>query len=266
MIVAHSMGGLIARVAQGLLDAEGSRKLARLILVGTPNYGSFAPVMALRGVYPAVRKVATLDPKHTAETLSRRVFNTFPGLHHMLPAVERFAQWDLYDPAAWPGGNLGPRRSLLRSVARMRSLLAPADKRVATVIGIDQDTITNMARNNGELLYFVSRNGDGTVPVEMARLPGAPAYYVRENHASMPANSLVCSAVVDLLRTGTTRQLSRRWTNKPGERPISESALRQSDVQKFDWEALSAQERRLLLQGLVLPMPTGPARTGAAKR
>lgn len=266
MVVAHSMGGLIARVAQGLEAAGGTKRIARLILLGTPNYGSFAPVMALRGVYPAVRKVATLDPRHSAETLTRRVFNTFPGLHHMLPAPERFAAWNLYDPANWPAGTLGPRRSLLRDVARMRGLLAAADGRVSEVIGIDQDTITGMGRSNGEFEYFITRNGDGTVPVEMARLPGARTYYVRENHASLPANSLVCSAVLDLLRTGATRRLARRWRGKPGLRPISESALRQTDVQKFDWAALSVLERRLLLQGLVLPMPTGPAGNGAARR
>src|SRR5262245_37295304 len=40
MLVAHSMGGLVARAA---LPSAG-KKVTRLIMLGTPNYGSFAPV------------------------------------------------------------------------------------------------------------------------------------------------------------------------------------------------------------------------------
>ena len=39
-IVAHSMGGLVARAALPRINA----KLKQLIMLGTPNYGSFAPV------------------------------------------------------------------------------------------------------------------------------------------------------------------------------------------------------------------------------
>ena len=32
----------------------------RVVLLGTPNFGSFAPVQALRGTYAVVRKIARL--------------------------------------------------------------------------------------------------------------------------------------------------------------------------------------------------------------
>src|SRR5688572_24358493 len=50
-LVAHSMGGLVARWALG----HGG-KCRRLVMLGTPNYGSFAPVMAFRATYSVVRK------------------------------------------------------------------------------------------------------------------------------------------------------------------------------------------------------------------
>ncbi|MGH7955760.1 MAG: esterase/lipase family protein, partial [Opitutaceae bacterium] len=46
-IVAHSMGGLVARAALHE-DAAQLPKLKRLIMLGTPNYGSFAPVLVYR--------------------------------------------------------------------------------------------------------------------------------------------------------------------------------------------------------------------------
>ncbi|MGB6355784.1 MAG: alpha/beta fold hydrolase, partial [Steroidobacteraceae bacterium] len=46
VLVAHSMGGLVARMAARMLP---KRLLRRLIMLGTPNEGSFASVQALRG-------------------------------------------------------------------------------------------------------------------------------------------------------------------------------------------------------------------------
>src|SRR5205814_9945477 len=44
-LVAHSMGGLVARMAMTIAGA----KVARLIMLGTANYGSVAPVAAVGG-------------------------------------------------------------------------------------------------------------------------------------------------------------------------------------------------------------------------
>ena len=57
MVVAHSLGGLVARAAMAL---PGASRIERVVLMGTPNAGSFAPVQALRGVYAVVRKIARL--------------------------------------------------------------------------------------------------------------------------------------------------------------------------------------------------------------
>ncbi len=66
-IVAHSMGGLVSRVA---LSLPGTEHVERVVLLGTPNLGSFAPVQALRGTYAVVRKVARLDAATNAERLT----------------------------------------------------------------------------------------------------------------------------------------------------------------------------------------------------
>ena len=74
-IVAHSMGGLLSRTALAL---PGTRHVERVVLLGTPNQGSFAPVQVLRGTYAVVRKIARLDAATTAERLTEEVFNSFP--------------------------------------------------------------------------------------------------------------------------------------------------------------------------------------------
>src|SRR6476661_5305725 len=65
-LVAHSMGGLVARAA---LKQTGD-KVAKLVMLGTPNYGSFAPVQVIRATYDVVQKIAKLDLKHKPEDLS----------------------------------------------------------------------------------------------------------------------------------------------------------------------------------------------------
>ena len=98
ILVAHSMGGLVARMAVRMLP---KRWVRRLIMLGTPNQGSFASVQALRGTYPFVRRMSRLDRKHSAEYLAAKVFNTFPGLYHMLPS-RRLKGMNLLDPRDWP--------------------------------------------------------------------------------------------------------------------------------------------------------------------
>ncbi|MDH3770918.1 MAG: alpha/beta fold hydrolase, partial [Nitrospirota bacterium] len=65
-IVAHSMGGLVARAA---LTHAAKKKVDRFIMLGTPNFGSFVSVQTIRGTYPIVRKVAALDLAHSPEEL-----------------------------------------------------------------------------------------------------------------------------------------------------------------------------------------------------
>src|SRR5690606_7299431 len=97
--------------------------IRRLIMLGTPNFGSFAPVAALRATNDAVRKAGWLDMANSAEELASEVFNTFPGLTQMLPAPEKWADIDLYDLGSWPGNRLRPRKPLLDEVAGVRAAL-----------------------------------------------------------------------------------------------------------------------------------------------
>ena len=111
-IIAHSMGGLVARAA---LRAAANARVVRLITVATPHAGSFAPLQALRGTYPVVRRLAALDRRHDAGQLAGEVFRGFPSLYEMLPTAAAGCGIDLFDARQLAARRTSSRR---RAAAR----------------------------------------------------------------------------------------------------------------------------------------------------
>ena len=251
-VIAHSMGGLVARAA---MKRDRTRRISRLLMLATPNYGSYAPVLALRGAYPPVRRLAQLDHLHDAETHAQRVFATFPGLYQLLPAPERLESVDLYDVGAWPRDVSAPRQSLLDQACRIRGQLAEADGRCMLIAGMGQPTITGLSQRDGKFLYHITHAGDGTVPTAFTLLDGVETYYVRDEHSELPHNNAVVAAVVDLLERGHTRRLPRRMSRaEVAPLTLTEHELRGDDASKHDWRRMTLAERRRLLEGVVFPM------------
>ena len=253
-LVAHSMGGLVARaaLAGGGLDKG---RVPRVIQLGTPNRGSFAPVQAMRGVYSVVRKVAALDLEHDAQELADEVFNTFPGLVQMLPFKGAWTGFDLYDPESWPDGGPQVRGALLSAAPAVQGGLAEADERFTLIAGVDQETVTSVEREGDEFVYVTTRAGDGTVPLELARLPDVPTYYVRESHGSLPNHGGVIRAVIDVLDRGSTDRLPSTWDRaRIGTvRRRADSQVATPVYQQREGERVTRAERRDVLEELVSP-------------
>lgn len=250
-IVAHSMGGLVSRAALALPGAE---RVERVLLLGTPNLGSFAPIQALRGTYAVVRKLARLANKTSAEFLSGEIFNTFPSLYQMLPAGACCNGADLFDPGAWPVKGPRPTPELLERARAVQSVLAQPDERFVSIVGIGQETVTSVRQRDDDFVYTITRHGDGTVPAISAALQGAPALYAPVAHSDLTRDRVVASTVADLLRTGRTKRLPTRWaTSSRAEARITDRQLRRTHVQKVDWAALEPEERRIFLQDLNEP-------------
>lgn len=252
-LVAHSMGGLVSRAA---LSLPARRKVQQVVLLGSPNEGSFAGVQAVRGTYPVVRKLARLDARTSAEQLAEEVFNTFPSLYHLLPTLAHTQPLDLFDPGQWPEQGPRPRAELLRAAREGRACLAPASERFSVIVGTGQPTVTAIERVADDFVYTFTRHGDGTVPVVSARLAGAHTYYVSCQHSELTRDARVASAVADILKSGTTRRLVRRWgpRNRATGR-ISDSALRLTHTEKVDLTTLEADARREFMQTLNEPPP-----------
>jgi PGAP1-like protein len=250
-IVAHSMGGLVSRAAVVLPGAE---RVERVLLLGSPNFGSFATIQALRGTYAVVRKIARLAGDASAEFLAGEIFNTFPSLYQMLPAASCSDGADLFDAGAWPSAGPQPIPELLDHARTVQSALAQPDARFASIVGIGQETVTAVRRHADDFIYTITRHGDGTVPAISAALPGAPAYYAPVAHSDLTRDRLVAAAAVDLLRKGSTRRLPTKWTTSSvAEARITDRQLRRTDAGKVDWAALEPEERRVFLQNLNEP-------------
>ncbi|MFO7305574.1 MAG: alpha/beta hydrolase family protein [Gammaproteobacteria bacterium] len=258
MIVAHSMGALIARAALGY---DVNRRVKRLVQLGAPNEGSFAPVQALRAVYPTVRKIAALDRKHTAEQLAREVFLTLPGLYQLLPSARAPGELDLFEASNWPS-DLVPDPKLLMKARRVRARLPGPDERCGVIAGFGQETVVALEKRDDMFIYDIRAEGDGTVPLARACWQGARTWYVHENHGALSTNGRVLTGVIDILREGDTKSLQ---TNEPDlprtvARRVSDADFRRHALAKVDWEALSPESRRRILEPIFTPEFCAPVR------
>ena len=247
VLIGHSMGGLVARAA---LARDAKRRIAKIIQLGTPNFGSYAPVQALRAVYPTVRKLAALDPQHSAEQLARHVFRTLPGIYQLLPSPEQTRDLDFFDLESWPADLLGPDATMLADARAVRERLGAARDGCHHIVGVDQETVTRATRVRSGFVYQVTRDGDGTVPRVLAEWPGAQAWYVNESHGNLPNSERVGTAIVDLIERGTTRKLARDWqpANHAIVRSMSDMQLRRELRGKLRADRLSIDERRRILE------------------
>jgi pimeloyl-ACP methyl ester carboxylesterase len=247
-LIGHSMGGLVARAA---LAQPAGRRVSRVIMLGTPNAGSFGAVQALRGTYSVVRKLAQLDLRHDAEFLAREVFSTFPGLHELLPAGTEGSGLDLFDADAWPADGPGPDRDRLRAAAGLETRLAAGDARCYVVIGCDHPTATGIARHGAEFAYEYSRRGDGTVPIALARLHGAQHGYLACDHSDLPLDDRVIGGAIELLGAASSSRFAAAPPALNGASArVLDRDLRQMHQGKVDWPHMSAAERRQFLDTL----------------
>jgi pimeloyl-ACP methyl ester carboxylesterase len=248
-VIGHSMGGLIGRVA---LRRMGMPKVDRLITLGAPHGGSYGALLALRGVYPLVRRIAQLDPLHSAESLTREVFSTFPSLYQMLPV--HFGGFDLFDARAWPSEGPQPDASLLAQ-ARLLDLGGP-DERIVCVAGYGCDTVVDVARGEDGFRYTGDRLGDGTVPLDRAVLQGCDAWYCEAGHSDLPRSPKVQAGLLALLAEETPPLLSAPPGHESrGRFHFTDAELRRTMTAKIDWAALDHAARKRFLGSLNEPAP-----------
>jgi pimeloyl-ACP methyl ester carboxylesterase len=268
-LVAHSMGGLVSRAAIKL----GVPKLGRLVMLGTPNRGSFNPAMLVRGTYPILQKLAAFDFANSAEDLAREVFLDYPSVYELLPAPGSVGSIDLLDPASWPQSGLQPNAALLRQARKLPAALEESDgQRFFLVAGVNQDTVTGIRIEKDEFVYESSPHGDGTVPLDLCLLPNTRTYYVEEEHGALPNNDAVGAAVGEILRQGAATSLSEQ---RPALRAAIRRSLSDSEYREVEKQMkrgtrgrrITPREARALLAEVAAPVgkPLPPAAVEAAR-
>ena len=257
-IVAHSMGGLIAR---GAFDLPGFERVRQLITLGAPHGGSFGAVQAIRGTYPVVRRLAALDQHHDAEFLATRVFSTFPSIHQLLPAHHLSPCTDLFEIGSWPRSGPRPDQELLRHARAFVTTLPASDTRCIAISGTHQRTVVSLRLIDDDFHYEIGDAGDGTVPLASAQLTGCDNYYVRCEHSALPRSVSVARALVELLRHGRTTRLAARLGRQLGRQvTVSDAELRTTWNDKVDWARLGSAAHRDYLNRLNQPPPHYAAR------
>ncbi len=218
-LVAHSMGGLVSRnfirlhrnIWESLRGAKPNG--GRLIMLGTPNYGSFEIPQALTGINKNVRLLAAADLRHNLKELLE-ITNTFVGSYQMLPAPTKLptSSQALYRRETW-GSNFPISSAHLRRAFEFHFDLeqsrAVDQQRMIYIAGCNQETIGGIRISSpGEFEYTTTLAGDGSVPHALGLLPDVPTYYVEEGHSELAKNESVLAALDDLLEQGRTTALS----------------------------------------------------------
>jgi pimeloyl-ACP methyl ester carboxylesterase len=202
-LVGHSMGGLVARSYAAQFPGWGNG--GRLVMLGTPNYGSFTVPRLLFGTNEVLQLIAKVDFSHDARDLLR-IAQTFPGVYQMMPARGKLENLDvLYRAATYTAEPIA--QPLLDDAELFQHEIDQAidPGRMVYVAGYNRRTMagindaTKLANDGG---YFFSRRGDGTVPHNLGLLPGVKTFFVDEEHQALPANAKVQAAMTELLQTG----------------------------------------------------------------
>lgn len=208
MLVAHSMGGLIARIAAaspGMSDV-----LREIVTLGTPFYGAVK----------AVQILTTGDGTPLPKRAARRIARTCPGVYDLLPKYRC-----VYDPSAGPSGRylsvadvsaIGGNRYLADDAATRWSALnapnSPSESIVAqtkSVAGIGQPTSQSVTIDAGAAefhtaLGVVDFGGDSTVYRRSSTPPGVPAFPIPQKHGALAKCNEALTFVIDKLTGGDT--------------------------------------------------------------
>ena len=228
------MGGLVSRAAMTALeekDPDTAGLIRQVIMLGTPNYGSFAPVMVFRNTYATLKKIAALDLRNSGEELVQKVLSTFPGLYQMLPSPDRYSDINFYESSSWPQSGVKLDKNILQTCAKVQARLAKGSDRFKLIAGVNQETVVGARLKENEFYYDITLEGDGTVPLKFALVDGVKTYYINESHGNLPNNLNVTRAVIELIETGKTSALPETWeAMRRGTRTLKEEEIRTREV------------------------------------
>jgi pimeloyl-ACP methyl ester carboxylesterase len=207
--VAHSMGGLVARSFLQQFPSEWDR-VQRFVMIGTPNYGSFAVPALYNGLNAIMRVIATLDQEHDAAQLLQFA-KMFVGLFEMMPFAEKTPDAiGLLDPAIY--GNLRPPQERLDNAKAFQKEMSTTIHRekMSYIAGFNwktPDAIADWHKLQSWEGYHQTMAGDGTVSHSLGLIEDVKTYFVESEHSLLPTHPAVIQAVEDILKNGVTNAL-----------------------------------------------------------
>jgi pimeloyl-ACP methyl ester carboxylesterase len=213
-VIGHSLGGLVARSYLQQFPSQATR-VQRFIMLGTPNYGSFAIPVLYSGLNEVMQMVALLDCQHFMPELLQFA-KTFVSTYQMLPFLGKSADAArLLEPAAYGDLNPPPQRfdnaKAFQKEINAAGPLPPAKMVYLAGFGFKTpDGIADWNKLKGWGGYTQTLSGDGTVPHSLGLMDQVTTYFVQAEHASLPADARVIQAVQDILATGAAPTLPKQ--------------------------------------------------------
>lgn len=247
-MIAHSMGGLVARTMQLECPDVWQQMMlqpgGRLLMLGTPNGGSWAPMQTLSGddtfgntliafgapfqdhkarqmmaQFPGFIQLqaALNDPKHQLDR-----HDTWRKLAEDDLAIVREHNWwhaDIRQLTPYEWGV--PTQEVLDAAVALRrrldeqrdSLAREHPERLLLVAGMAKFTPDGFEIGNEGLTYLNAREGgDGRVTLDSAILPNVATWRVDCEHGALPDERGAFEAYLELLEHGRTERLRRIGT------------------------------------------------------
>jgi pimeloyl-ACP methyl ester carboxylesterase len=228
-LVCHSMGGMVARTYLATHPQAAEKRIARVIMLGTPHYGVVSNLLNLLHGDLGLKIMEKINPANAPLEVAR----SFPSMFQTLPSPpEHFkAQvpypiqggWDLYRAESWRID--GIEQAHLDSAARFHALMAGPAAQVPLfeIAGCHFGTAVALKRviAPGEKpdyrVTYVNEgpnSGDDTVPLWSTLPPGGTRYFVQAKHGDLPHKNEVLQAVLDLIHGEATIELPQELPNK----------------------------------------------------
>jgi len=229
-ILAHSMGGLVARAMIAERPELWQRILAlggRLVMLGTPNRGSWEIVRLLVSQAATLKQLALLDVTNDRAELLE-IIRDFPGVLELLPDDPRdffsagiWHRLRAHDEERWglPGQGrpeasapswleqARTARAWLRDRAvDPQGMVYVAGQAPATPSDVEETVDRRwMLPDRRRLRFFVSQRGDSSVLWDDGLLPGVPTWYAPGiGHGDLVNERTLFPAIEDLLEQGRT--------------------------------------------------------------
>jgi CHAT domain-containing protein len=260
-LIAHSMGGLLARTMRLEKPETWQRMMARdgarLLMLGTPNGGSWAPMQTLSGDDTfgnalvafgslfnngGARKMMAgmpgfiqlqaglLDPAlglDKASTWQKLADDDMAALRDRSIWHDEGAQRTVYEWGAPPQAVLDQAVALRRRLDAQVATLGADAQKMLLVIGHATFTPAGIVSGSDGVEYLnTPDDGDGRVTLHSALLPGVRTWKLDAEHGKLPDVAAAFAAYTELLVSGQTRQLeSFEPTGVRGTRAAAPAAL-----------------------------------------
>lgn len=225
-IVAHSQGGLLARVAWSVLKARGKESnVRRIITIATPHRGSYSPVMVWSGDDEMLDQLMGLynriNPNNVTKLELMNVSTTWPSMYELMPLLDQvYATTDpqraaLFDKSNWPEEVEVSEQWLQHALYTWQPFLRspqaiPPYSVLTTIAGTGRSTpYLNRSGDRVGAPSNVADTGDGdtrvTVDAGILAAPASRSYVFSGSHSDLFMQTAFLDQLPDMIleeRTG----------------------------------------------------------------